>query len=503
MINLSLRLFLCVAVGLLCPALTYAADDRPNIVIVMADDLGYSDLGCYGGEIKTPTIDRLAKDGIRFTQFYNFASCGPSRAALMTGCYPWQVGQGKGRSIFANLTGNGITLMQLMHKAGYQTCAVGRLDMITRENWHDPAAIARCADRFLGSASGGPGNYYREENKTPWFRDGKRWDRPKGPYSTDLITEFVVDVIDGSGDDDRPLFVYVSHYAPHWPLQAEEEQIAPYRAQYAGADDTDLMRARLSRQIDMGLMPEGTTPHPTMLNPKPDAASRVLPTERMAIHAAMVQSIDTSLSRIVEALKRAGRLDNTLILVLSDNGASHQLAFNRPVPKGARPGGIDTFLNQGAAIAALNNTPLRGYKQSNYEGGIASPLVAWWPAKIDRPGRLDGRLMHIGDIMPTCLELAGVTYPEQLNGRPALRLAGSSFVSTLNNPDKEAIDPRLIAWPSAVRQGDWKLVLHSRDRPELFHIPTDRGENNNLADKHPERVQVMQALHAKHYRPLR
>jgi len=503
MTNGLLRLLFSFALGLLCPALAHAADDRPNIVLVMADDLGFSDLGCYGGEIKTPAIDRLAKQGVRFTQFYNFASCGPSRATLMTGCYPWQVGQGKGRSIFANLTGNGVTLMQLMHKAGYQTCAVGRLDMITREDWHDPEAIARCTDRFLGTASGGPGNYYREVKKTPWFRDGKRWDRPKGLYSTDLITQFVVDVIDGSGEDERPLFVYVSHYAPHWPLQAEEAQIAPYRAQYAEADYKDLMEARLARQIDMGLVPEGTRPHPSMLNPKQDVASRVLPTERMAIHAAMVQSIDTSLSRIVDALKRAGRLDKTLILVLSDNGASHQLAFNRPVPKDARPGGIDTFLNQGAAIAALNNTPLRGYKQSNYEGGIASPLVAWWPAKIERPGRFDDRLTHIGDIMPTCLELAGVTYPGQLNGRPSLRLAGESFVNLLNNPAAEVIEPRLIVWPNAVRQGEWKLVLHSPDRPELFHIPTDRGENNNLTDKHPVRVRDLKALHAEHYRAPR
>ena len=476
-----------------------ASGSRPNIIVVMADDMGYSDLGCYGGEIKTPTIDQLAKEGVRFRQFYNFAICGPSRAALMTGCYPWQVGQHPGADIFANLTGNCVTLIQLMKKAGYQTVAVGRLDMVTRQDWHDPEAIARSTDRFLGSASGGPGNYYREEQKTPWFRDGKRWKRPKGPYSTDLITDFVVDVIDDSKDDERPLFVYLSHYAPHWPLQANEKQIAPYRATYEKADYKRLMKERLARQIEMGIMPMGTEPHRTMLDPRKDVASRELPAERMAIHAAMVQSIDTSLSRIVEALKRSGRLDNTLILVLSDNGASHQLAFNRPVAEGARPGGIDTFLNQGAALASLNNTPLRGYKISNYEGGIASPLVAWWPAGIKQPGRFNNQLIHIGDIMPTCLELAGVAYPEQFNGRPSLPLAGESFINALSTPDAEANEPRVVIWPKAVRQGDWKLVLNQTNLPELFHIPTDRGENKNLSTKHPQRVRDMQRLHAKHY----
>ena len=332
---------------------------RPNIIVVMADDMGFSDLGCYGGEIKTPTIDQLASEGMRFSQFYNCAICGPSRASLMTGCYPWEVGQVPGQSIFKNLTKNCVTVMQLLKANGYETCVVRRLDMVTADDWHDPAQVARAADRVLGSASGSPGNYFKEvkgtdfrshPKGTPWFRNGKKWDRPVGEYSTDLISDFVADFIEGSAASDKPFFIYVAHYAPHWPLQAKEEDIAPYRELYQQQDRKTLMQARLQRQIDAGLIPAGTTLHDTMVNAKP-AAGGYLAIERMAIHAAMVESIDRSLADTMAALKKAGKLDNTLILVLSDNGASAQMCFDKgKVRNGVRPGSMDTFLNHGPAV---------------------------------------------------------------------------------------------------------------------------------------------------------
>jgi arylsulfatase A-like enzyme len=494
--------------ALLCMALTisvaWAADgrldkavDMPNIIVVMADDMGFSDLGCYGGEIKTPTIDRLAADGIRFSQFYNFAICGPSRASLMTGCYPWDVGQAPGANIFDNLKTNCVTVMQLLKANGYATCAVGRLDMVTADNWHDPAQIARCADRVLGSASGGPGNYFKQAKGTPWFKDGKKWDRPKGAYSTDLISDFVVDFIEGAAKSDKPFFIYVSHYAPHWPLQALEKDIAPYRKLYKKNDRKELMQARLEKLIDSGLIPKQTKLHESMVNPKKDVAATELPLERMAIHAAMVESIDRSLADTIKALKKAGKLDNTLILVLSDNGASSQLCFNRKAQTGVRPGSADTFLNHGAALAALSNTPFRNYKTSNYEGGIASPLVAWWPKGIKDKGRISHRLSNIADIMPTCLELANVSYPSKFDGRKITPLAGKSFVSVLRAHDSDKDRHRVLAWPRAVRQGDWKLVMDKRDRPELYHIGWDRNETQNLADKYIERVKSMQKIHAE------
>ncbi|MDA0339626.1 MAG: sulfatase-like hydrolase/transferase, partial [Proteobacteria bacterium] len=358
----AILVVLVLIAGCLADSQAESNRDRPNMIIIMADDMGFSDLGCYGGEIRTPVIDRLAREGVRFSQFYNCALCGPSRAALMTGCYPWDVGQPPGVSIFDNLTKNCATVMELLNANGYETCAVGRLDMVTAEDWHDPRQIARSVDRFLGSASGGPGNYFKEARGTPWFRNGEKYDRPAGKYSTDLISDFVADFIEDPTRSNKPFFIYLSHYAPHWPLQAKEKDIAPYRELYEKNDPEELMHARLKRQVDAGLIPNGTTLHPSMLNPKEDAASGELARERMAIHAAMIESIDRSLADTMTALKNAGELDNTLILVFSDNGASHQMFFNRHVPSGVRPGSVDTFLNHGATLAAISNTPFKDYK---------------------------------------------------------------------------------------------------------------------------------------------
>ena len=510
--TLPFQIFALLSLLMILGRLDSAAAEptRPNIIVVMADDMGFSDLGCYGGEIKTPTIDRLAADGVRFSQFYNCAVCGPSRASLMTGCHPWKVGQAPGQSIFRNLERNCVTVMQLLKNNGYQTCAVGRLDMVTADDWHDPTQVANAADRFLGSASNSPGNYYREvtgadfsryPKGTPWFRDGKRWQRPEGPYSTDLISDFVAEFIEGTADSDQPFFIYVSHYAPHWPLHAEEEDIAPYREFYQGQDRKTLMEARLKRQIADGLMPEGTQLHRSMVNAKP-AAGGLLETERFAIHAAMVESIDHSLARTMTALKKAGKRNNTLILVLSDNGASHQMSYDKgKVPDGVRPGSADSFLNQGPAVAALNNVPFRNYKASDYEGGIASPLVAWWPAGLESKGRVSYRLTHIADIMPTCLELAGVRHPDEFDGRAVIPLDGTSFVSALRNPAEKAEESRVLAWRKAVRDGDWKLVWQHPAKPELFNVGKDRNELNNLAADFPERVLKLKKLHAELFQP--
>ena len=339
---------------------------------MMADDMGFSDLGCYGGEIKTPAIDRLAKEGVRFSQFYNCAICGPSRASLMTSCHPWNVGQKPGVSIFANLKKNCTTIFEQLKQAGYETCAVGRADMIAGGNWHSPARLSRFVDRFLCAITSesrpGPGNYYKEVTPNPWFKDGKRWASPKGAYSTDLISDFVVDFIEATAKSDKPFFIYGAHFAPHWPLQADEKDIAPYRELYEKADRAKLMQARLDRLIRDGLIPKGTKLHASALNAKSPRDGTSL-TERMAIHAAMVESIDRSVADMMVALEKAGKLDNTLILVLSDNGSSAQLCYNRPRPQKVRAGSVETFINHGPALAALNNTPFRNYKTPTTRAG--------------------------------------------------------------------------------------------------------------------------------------
>jgi arylsulfatase len=471
------------------------SDDRPNIIVVMADDMGFSDLGSYGGEIKTPVIDRLASEGVRFSQFYNCGICGPSRASLMTGCYPWDVGVTTWDGM---LNDRGATILQLLKINGYRTCVVGRLDNIITDNWYEPAQIAQYCDRFLGTPTGGPGNYFREADRTPWFKDGKRWERPVGVYSTDLISDFVVDFIEGSAGSEKPFFIYVSHYAPHWPLQAKKKDIAPYLEIYKKQERKKLMQTRLQRQINMGLIPDGTMLIDSIINAKP-IAEGYLSVERMAINAAMVESIDQSLANTMDALKKAGKLDNTLILVLSDNGASSQGAYEDKVRKGVRPGSMNTFLYHGPALAAMNNTPFKGYKLSNYEGGIVSPLIAWWPRGLKGKGRISNRLSHISDIMPTCLELAGVSYPSQFQGRKIIPMKGKSFVSVIEDTEGDQNDHEVLVFSRAVREKDWKLVMEDHDGLELYHISTDRNERENLAAQFPDRVQQLKKMHSKIY----
>ena len=472
-----------------------AGSARPNIIVVLADDMGFSDLGCYGGEIQTPAIDQLAKDGVRFSQFYNCAICGPSRASLMTGCQPWDVGQTPDANIFANLAKNCATVMELLKANGYETCAAGRLDMITADDWHSPDDIARCADHFLGSVSGGPGNYFKEAKGTPWFRNGKRWSRPDGAHSTDLISDFVVDFIEGTSKSEKPFFIYISHYAPHWPLQAKEEDVASCMEIYRKKDVPSLMAARLQRLINLGLVPKETSLPPSMLRPKEDIASRELSIERMAIHAALVEGIDRSVAKTVAALEKAGKLENTLILILSDNGASAQMSGNQSVSAGVRPGSGETFLNQGAALAALNNAPFRGYKTEFHEGGIASPLIAWWPSGLKNKGMISHRLTHIADIMPTCLELATAPYPADFQGRKLISLVGMSFASVLREEQIDRATSRVLAFAEAMRDGDWKLVRLKGENSMLYQLGEDRNETKNLATQFPERLQKMERIH--------
>ena len=228
---------------------------QPNIIVIMADDMGYSDLGCYGGEIQTPNLDRLAKEGLRFSQFYNCALCGPSRAALMTGLHPHQVG------IF-NWTGllndRCVTVFELLKGAGYTTCAVGRLDMVTADDWHDPATIGKYVDRCLGSTvHSGPGNYFKAVGSTKFYRDGRPFTLPPdGTYKTDLITDFATDFIAEAAAGDKPFFLYVAHYAPHWPLHAKPADMAKYRDLYRNLGWDDARSRRYRRQVELGLIGE-------------------------------------------------------------------------------------------------------------------------------------------------------------------------------------------------------------------------------------------------------
>ncbi len=495
-----------------CTCTAHAASP-PNIVIVLADDLGFSDLGCYGGEIQTPNLDRLAAGGIRFSQFYNCALCGPSRAALMSGLHPHQVG------IF-NWTGllndRCVTVFELLKRAGYATCAVGRLDMVTAENWHEPAVIVSSVDRFLGSTGHtGPGNYFKEVRNTPFYRDGQPFAvPPQGSYKTDLITAFAIQFIE-TAPKDRPFFLYMAHYAPHWPLHAKPEDMAKYRDLYRqlGWDEARVQRHK--RMAEQCLIPANCrlSPRDPRVPPWTEAQHKDWEAERMAAYAAQVDSLDQSVGQVRDALRRSGADQNTLILFLSDNGASDQeltasldapgrtwRADGTPTKVGNRPsiqpGPAANFVTGGPPWANVANTPFRHHKNTNFEGGIASPLIAWWPGEILRPGTVSSELAHIVDIMATCLDVAGVAYPAKFQDRKVLPLAGRSLLPVLRGGPRDG--HKSLCWATsgcrAVRAGSWKLVSARAGPWELYDLDADRTELCDLAQQQPERVQAMASI---------
>ncbi|MCB1088831.1 MAG: sulfatase-like hydrolase/transferase, partial [Verrucomicrobiae bacterium] len=295
-----------VGVALAGGLATVAAEvpKRPNVVLMMADDMGFSDLGCYGGEIRTPNLDGLAAEGLRFSHFYNCALCGPSRSALMTGLHPHQVGISDWTGL---LNDRCVTVFELLKEAGYATCAVGRLDMATAENWHEPANLGKVLDRYFGSTGHkGPGNYFKDVRNTEFYEDGKPYSIPEGGYKTDLITDFAVKFIRETKRD-QSFFLYVSHYAPHWPLHAKPEDIAKYRALYRGLGWDRARKERLDRSVAAGVIPPGTTLSPRDERAVPWDEARHLDweAERMAVYAAQIDCLDQSVGRVMKALREA------------------------------------------------------------------------------------------------------------------------------------------------------------------------------------------------------
>ena len=497
----TLLLGLLSAFVILDPATAETA--RPNIIIIMADDMGFSDLGCYGGEIQTPNLDKLAVEGLRFSQFYNCALCGPTRSALMTGLHPHQVGISGWTGL---LNDRCVTMFELLKQADYTTCAVGRLDMVTAENWHEPKNIGKYVDRYFGTTGHqGPGNYFVNTRNTAFYRDGKDYTIPEGGYKTDLITDFTVEFLE-QRDKAKPFLLYMSHYAPHWPLHAKEADIAKYRELYRKLGWDAAREKRLQRLIEKGLLPAGTelTPRDARAAAWSEAKFLDWEAERMAVFAAQIDSLDQSVGRVMEAVRGT----NTLVFFFSDNGASDKAvgALDKPNQTwradgkktrvgnkpDIRPGPGDTFVTAGPAWSNLANAPFREHKQTNHEGGIASPLIAWWPGVIEA-GKITAELSHVTDITATALDVAGQAYPKSFAGRTVTPLAGKSLLPVLKGGTREG--HAALGWATsgskALRIGDWKLVAPANGPWELYNLATDRTELHDLASEQPERVAAM------------
>ncbi len=493
------------------------SDRRPNVLVILADDMGYSDLGCYGGEIQTPNLDALAAGGLRFTQFYNAARCCPTRAALLTGLYPHQAGVGgmvgnQGTPAYQGyLTDRSVTIAEVLKTAGYRTYMSGKWH-VGDEKGHWP--LDRGFERYFGLINGASNFYnniyYRDPSKQlTILRDDQpfevpatseqMWARNEGFYMTDAFTDHALEFLD-EHDADKPFLLYLPYTAPHWPLHAFPEDIARYRGKYNVGWDR-LRTRRYRKQIELGIVDVSvklaeTDEQVTVWKDASDEVRREFETE-MAIYAAMIDRMDRNIGRVIDKLKQMDQYDDTLILFLSDNGGCH----TTPVFKHLQgtPGGPNSFPCYGFMGAELSNVPFRKYKQFIHEGGISSPFIAHYPRLIKR-GRIERQVGHLIDIMPTLVELCGACYPETRKGKRIKPMPGISLVPALKGGRLNRKDP--LYWEHVgnrgVRIGDWKLVAAKPDLEwELYNLREDRTELNDLSEKFPEKKRQLIEVYEK------
>jgi len=515
------------------------ADDRPNFLIIMLDDMGWSDLACYGGEIQTPHIDSLAANGLRFTNFYNAGRCCPTRASLLTGLYPHQTGLGRmtfdagAPGYTGQLGSNCVTMAEVLRTAGYHTSMVGKWHLsLTRMGPNHMKALNNqvILDRFADPASYPVGRGFDEHYGIVWgvinyfdpFSLVHNTESikavPKDYYITDAFTDRAVQYIDKYSGGDKPFFMYLAHTAPHWPLHALPEDIEKYKDTYKVGWQA-IRKARYQRQIKMGLIDPRTTKLSDRHNADrvwKDNPDREWDARAMAVHAAMIDRVDQGVGRIVAKLKQHHLFDNTLIMVLADNGASpetpgapgfdrtgqtrdgrHVTYYGRGKPKNLMPGSQTTYAGFGAHWANVANTPLRYWKATQHEGGICTPLIVHWPAGLKtRPGAITPQIGHVIDVMATVNELANAKYPDQFKGKQITALEGKSLLSIFRGETRSGHDAVFFEHHTskAVRRGPWKLVALKGKPWELYDLDKDRTETNNVANQHPQKVRQMDDL---------
>jgi arylsulfatase A-like enzyme len=477
---------------------SHAADDRPNIVIIMADDMGFSDIGCYGSEIETPNLDALAAGGLRFTQFYNTARCCPTRATLLTGLYSHQAGVGhmvedRGLPGYRGfLNDRSVTIAEVLRESGYRTFMSGKWHVgEKRPHW----PVDRGFDRSYALVSGGT-NYFRLDPNRTLAIDDQQIQPPADWYVTDAITDHAVQFVREHDKPDQPFFMYVAYTAPHWPLHAPQDLIAKYRGKYKRGWD-ELRKERHARMVEMGLVKADwpitqRDPAVPAWNSAEDKDELDL---RMAVYAAQIDRMDQGIGKLVSQLKESGRYENTLILFLADNGGCAEI-IDRSADKQAPTGVADSFRSYGVGWANASNTPFRRYKHWVHEGGISSPLVAHWPKTIGNAS-ITHQPAHLIDLMATCVDLGRAEYPKTRNGKNIHPLPGQSLKPILSGQNWDT--PRTLYWEHegnrAVRQGDWKLVAaHGKDW-ELYDLAANRTETANQASEHPEKVKELAALY--------
>lgn len=489
------------------PVLTAA--NRPNIVLIMADDMGYSDLGCYGSEIPTPNLDKLAKEGVRFTQFYNTARCCPTRATLMTGLFQHQAGIGHMTKEPNNnvnydygvygyrgeLNRNCVTLAEVLKSAGYHTYMAGK--------WHlgssnpDLYPRQRGFDRYYGLLAGASSYLDPIHPRGIWL-DNERIDRVNQPfYITDAFTDHAIDFL-SEQKDQTPFFLYLAFTSPHWPLHAMEKEIEQFRGHYRQGWDA-LREQRFRKQVKEDIVREqwGLSARPEIYPAwaEQDSARQREMDYRMAVYAAQIYRMDQNIGKLVNHLRKAGKLDNTLLVFLSDNGACQEGGIlgggtlrdiNDPSKGGA--------ISYGGVWANASNTPFKGFKHVSYEGGIATPLIVHFPAgRINQKSKLITTPAYLIDIMPTFIEVSGATYPTQAKGQSIQPIEGKSLIPVLTKGTRQLHE--YMYWEHehhrAIRFGKWKAVGIIGQEWELYNLETDRTEQHNLAAEQADLIKKL------------
>ncbi len=516
---------------------------RPNIVLILSDDMGFSDIGCYGSEIHTPNLDRLATQGVRLAQFYNAGRCCPTRASLLTGLYPHQAGIGhmmedRGFAGYrGDLSDRCVTLAEVLKAAGYHTYAVGKWHVTRHAKPEGPKTnwpLHRGFERFYGTITGAgsfydPGTLTRDDTMISPFADPEY--RPENYYYTDALTDHAVRDINehALAHKDSPFFLYLAYTAAHWPLHALKEDVAKYRGRYDAGYDA-VRKARIQRMKKLGILAADAPVSPTV-GDWSLVDDKAWEARCMEVYAAMVDRMDQGIGRVMAALERMRLLENTLIIFLQDNGGcqepigrrrstSDTTAKSYPriaqeairldvIPKqmrdgravqqgyGIPPGEPESYIAYGEAWANVSNTPHREYKHFVHEGGISTPLIAHWPAGI--PAAQHGKILpsygHLIDIMATCVDAAQAGYPAQYRGRPIQPMEGTSLLPAFQG---KVIAPHPIFWEHegnrAVRMGPWKIVAKADQPWELYHLEKDRAEQHDLSSTDPARVREMAAL---------
>ena len=541
--TMRMSIFLIIFAAMLTAAVSAAP--RPNVIIIMSDDMGYSDIGCYGSEIETPVLDKLAANGLRYTRFYNTGRCCPTRASLLTGLYAHQAGIGQMTSdggqpgYRGDLSRNAVTIAEALKPAGYRTYMSGKWHVTKqlkpdgdKSNW----PIQRGFDRFYGTIIGAgslfdPWTLTKGEKAiTP---DNDPDYKPEEWYYTDAISDYAARYVreHARGYADQPFFMYVAYTAAHWPMHALDKDIKKYKGRYDAGYEV-IREARYKKMKELGVIEDWP------LSPAPQAwedfddSKRAWELRCMEVYAAMVDSMDQGIGRIVKSLEETGQLNNTIILYLQDNGGCHESRGRRgdvnagiegvvPMGKdelqtnmvpqrsrdghkvrtgpGVMPGPTDTYIAYGKNWANVSNTPFREYKSRNHEGGISTPLIAHWPKGIKAKGELRHEPGHLIDLMATCIDLSGAMYPAKFADHDIKPLEGRSLVGGFA---ADRAEERVLLFEhfgkAAIRKGDMKLVRLGYRKPwELYDIKKDRSELNDLSKEKPALAKQLAELFEK------